>query len=51
MTGPTVLTFGNVSGIFILLLAGLGIACLIAGVEYFWNKRKDRKARKVTDYI
>jgi len=49
VTGPTVLTFGNVSGIFILLLAGLGIACLIAGLEYVWNKRKDRKARKITE--
>jgi len=47
--GPSALTFGNISGIFILLLAGLGIVCLIAGAEYFWNKRQDRKARKITE--
>ena len=41
------LSIANVGGIFVVLLAGLGIACVTAGVEYVLNNRQDRKARKV----
>ena len=41
------LSIANVGGIFVVLLAGLGIACITAFVEYLWTGRKTRRARQV----
>ena len=33
------LSLDNVGGIFVVLLAGMGIACSIAVIEYIWKSR------------
>jgi hypothetical protein len=37
------LSLDNVGGIFVVLLAGLGIACSIAVIEYIWKSRRLEK--------
>ena len=38
------LSLDNVGGIFVVLLAGMGIACTIAVLEYIWkSKRLEKK--------
>ena len=38
------LSLDNVGGIFVVLLAGMGIACSIAVIEYIWKyKRLEKK--------
>ena len=34
------LSLDNVGGIFVVLLAGMGIACSIAVIEYIWKSRR-----------
>ncbi|XP_067123751.1 glutamate receptor ionotropic, kainate 2 isoform X1 [Centruroides vittatus] len=34
------LGLANVGGVFVVLLAGLGIACIIAVIEFIWKSRK-----------
>lgn len=34
------LSLANVGGVFVVLLAGMGIACLIAVFEFIWKSRK-----------
>ena len=34
-------------GIFVVLLAGLGVACITACVEYLWTGRQANRDRKV----
>ena len=37
------LSLDNVGGIFVVLLAGMGIACSIAVIEYIWKSRRLEK--------
>ena len=37
------LSLDNVGGIFVVLLAGMGIACSIAVFEYIWKSRRLEK--------
>ena len=41
------LSLDNVGGIFVVLLAGMGIACSIAVLEYIWKSRRLEKKIKV----
>ena len=41
------LSIANVGGIFVVLLAGLGVACITACVEYLWTGRQANRDRKV----
>ena len=34
------LSLANVGGVFVVLLAGMGLACLIAVFEFIWKSRK-----------
>ena len=34
------LSLANVGGVFVMLLAGMGLACLIAVFEFIWKSRK-----------
>ena len=34
------LTLANVGGVFVVLLAGMGLACLIAVFEFIWKSRR-----------
>jgi ionotropic glutamate receptor len=34
------LSLANVGGVFVVLLAGMGLACLIAVFEFIWKSRQ-----------
>lgn len=34
------LSLANVGGVFVVLMAGMGLACLIAVFEFVWKSRK-----------
>ena len=34
------MSLANVGGVFVVLLAGMGLACLIAVFEFIWKSRK-----------
>ena len=34
------LSLANVGGVFVVLMAGMGLACLIAVFEFIWKSRK-----------
>ncbi|XP_071746528.1 glutamate receptor ionotropic, kainate 2 isoform X2 [Lepeophtheirus salmonis] len=42
------LNLSNVGGVFVVLLGGLGVACIIAVAEYLWNKRQMQKFKPAT---
>ncbi len=37
----------NVGGVFLVLVAGLTIACVIACVERYWNNKRKSVAQKL----
>ncbi len=39
-TKASELSLANVGGVFVVLLAGMGLACLIAVFEFIWKSRK-----------
>jgi len=39
----------NVGGLFVVLLAGLGVASLTAIVEYCWTKKKIKYEKQVLE--
>ena len=41
----------NVGGVFLVLAAGLSIACVIACVERYWVARRKRVALKVVSLV
>ena len=47
------LSLDNVGGVFVVLLAGMGVACTIAVVEFVWKSRKlEKKSNlKHTDLV
>ena len=42
--GAAALGLSNVGGVFVVLIGGLTLACVIAFFETLWNKRQIRKA-------
>ena len=42
--GAAALGLSNVGGVFVVLIGGLTMACVIAFFETLWNKREIRKA-------
>lgn len=40
MSKANELSLANVGGVFVVLLAGMGLACLIAVFEFIWKSRK-----------
>lgn len=40
MNKASELSLANVGGVFVVLLAGMGLACLIAVFEFIWKSRK-----------
>ena len=42
--GAAALGLSNVGGVFVVLIAGLTVACVIAFFENLWNKREMRRA-------
>ena len=42
--GADALGLSNVGGVFVVLIGGLTMACVIAFFETLWNKREIRKA-------
>jgi len=48
------LSLANVGGVFVVLLAGMGLACLIAVFEFIWKSRQlasDDHVRKISPLI
>ena len=45
------MNLGNVGGVFVVLIIGLGIACVIAVFEYLWRSRQLNRARVVRSRI
>ena len=37
----------NVGGVFVVLLGGMGVACLIAAVEFLWESKNTAKEEGV----
>jgi len=47
------LSLANVGGVFVVLLAGMGLACLIAVFEFIWKSRQlatDDHVRNLINY-
>ena len=42
--GAAELGLSNVGGVFVVLIGGLSIACIIAFCENLWNKRQQKRA-------
>lgn len=41
------LTLANVGGVFVVLLFGVGLACIIAVLEFIWKTRRASEDEKV----
>ena len=46
-SGAAALSIANVGGIFVVLLAGLAIACVTACAEYVWTGSRHNREKKV----
>ena len=42
-SGANALSLSNVGGVFVVLIAGLTLACITAFFENLWNKREQRR--------
>ena len=49
-SGAAALGIGNVGGVFVVLIGGLSLACIIAFCENLWNKRNVRRAALLVSF-
>ena len=49
--GAAALGLSNVGGVFVVLIGGLTMACVIAFFENLWNKREIRKAAILVSFL
>lgn len=45
------LSLANVGGVFVVLLFGVGLACIIAVLEFIWKTRRVAEDERVSDFL
>lgn len=46
-SGAAALGLSNVGGVFVVLIGGLGMACIIGFAEYMWNRREQKRIARM----